>query len=126
MLTIEIIFILFIVLELILLLLFILIKRFSLKIFIMPTVIIPDKVCSHCKGIKYNIQYQGKYILHRCIILQKEYKLKYKIKNKEKISQYSKSYYTKSERYKKSQNRKETFRNKRESKCKICKQIKPI
>lgn len=92
----------------------------------MPTIDIPDKICSHCGGITYKVQYQGKYVSHRCIVLDKEWKKQYRLQNRESLKIISKANYYKSERYKKSQERKTLFLNKTHSECIICKQVKSV
>jgi len=84
----------------------------------MPTIIIPDKICSHCGGNKWCFNEKGnRYQCHIKVLenhkrhynnnKEKEIQrnLEYKKKNKEKHTAYSKQYfesYRKTERYKNS------------------------
>lgn len=56
----------------------------------MPTVIIPDKICSHCgDNIWYLSNSDGRY---RCINRQKDYKKIWTKNNKDKCKQHTKNY----------------------------------
>jgi hypothetical protein len=92
----------------------------------MPTIDIPDKICPHCGGITYKVQYQGKYTSHRCIVLEKETKKQYREANKEKLKEVSKLNYYNSLRYKQTEQRRLEFLNKTYSTCSICKKTKDV
>jgi hypothetical protein len=92
----------------------------------MPTIDIPDKICPHCGGITYKVQYQGKYTSHRCIVLDKETKKQYREANQEKLKELSKLNYYGSSRYEKTQRRRSEFLSKTHSTCSICKKTKHV
>ena len=92
----------------------------------MPTIDIPDRICPHCGGITYKVQYQGKYISHRCVILDKEKKKQYRQINSEILKEAAKVRYYNSLKYKQTEQRRLEFLNKTHSTCSICKKTKDV
>jgi hypothetical protein len=81
----------------------------------MPTVIIPDRICSHCGGTKWNIEKEkykyGIKIRYRCSVRANERNKRWQLNHPDKVLYFSKkraeiqrkSEYWKSEKYKKQQ-----------------------
>lgn len=92
----------------------------------MPTVDIPDKICSHCGGITYRVQYHGKYTSHICILKVKEYRNSYNKLNRQKILQDHKKRHLLSERHIKAVKRRQDLQETKYKTCKTCNKIKSV
>jgi hypothetical protein len=59
----------------------------------MPTIEIPDKICPHCGGIKWKIEYvktkNGIKVKQRCALRGYERNLKWRISNSDKVKEYN-------------------------------------
>jgi hypothetical protein len=67
---------------------------YYLKLYIMPTIDIPDKICPHCGGIRWKIEHEkrkyGIRTRYRCTKKEDERNKKWREKNLEKVREYNK------------------------------------